>query len=265
MKRRAARPRRIRRARGSHPQRACRPQLRAARADGGGGRPRDAARRTHRHAAVAERRQRRRHRPRRPEPERIRRALLAPGLRLPRGRRPRRGLARRPQAQSVRHGARLDLPPGTRRVLSRRPVGVRGGRRRPRAAGAGASAALLADNVAVGTPRHAAPTTWSPTRGRIATSSRTSGRSRRSPLAEEPAAATRERAQAWLRLHGYEPTTLRLSAFKRLGARVASANVAFDDHPNEKRFSDRIETVTVDSVFRWLQRDGLGGAVQVIR
>ena len=57
------------------------------------------------------------------------------------------------------------------------------------------------------------------------------------------------RAQAWLRLHGYEPTTLRLSALKRLGARVTSANVAFDDHPNEKRFSDRIETVTVDSVF----------------
>ena len=84
-------------------------------------------------------------------------------------------------------------------------------------------------------------------------------------LAEDPAAATRERAQAWLRLHGYEPTTLHLSAFKRLGARIVSANVAFDDHPNEKRFSDRIETVTVDSVFRWLERDGLGGTVQVIR
>ena len=84
-------------------------------------------------------------------------------------------------------------------------------------------------------------------------------------LAEDPAAATRARAQAWLRLHGYEPTTLHLSAFKRLGARVVSANVAFDDHPNEKRFSDRIETVTVDSVFRWLERDGLGGPVQVIR
>jgi hypothetical protein len=84
-------------------------------------------------------------------------------------------------------------------------------------------------------------------------------------LAEDPAAATRERAQAWLRLHGYEPTTLRLSAFKRLGARMVSANVTFDDHPNEKRFSDRIETVTVDSVFRWLERDGLGGTVEVIR
>jgi len=84
-------------------------------------------------------------------------------------------------------------------------------------------------------------------------------------MAEEPAADSRERAQAWLRLHGYEPTTLHLSAMKRLGARLMSANVAFDDHPNEKRFADRIETVTVDSVFRWLERDGLGGRVEVIR
>ncbi len=31
------------------------------------------------------------------------------------------------------------------------------------------------------------------------------------------------------------------------------------------RFEGRIETVTVDSVFRWLERDGLGGPVQVVR
>jgi hypothetical protein len=84
-------------------------------------------------------------------------------------------------------------------------------------------------------------------------------------FAEAPEASTRPRAQAWLRLRGYEPTTLRLSAFKRLGAQLVGANVAFDDHPNEKRFADRIETVTVDSVFRWLEREGLGGPAQVIR
>ncbi|MEO8806111.1 MAG: DUF2145 domain-containing protein [Burkholderiaceae bacterium] len=84
-------------------------------------------------------------------------------------------------------------------------------------------------------------------------------------MTQDPAASTRERAQAWLKLQGYQPTTLHISAFKRLGARVGTANVAFDDHPNEKRFSDRIETVTVDSVFAWLNRSGLGGAVQVIR
>ncbi len=84
-------------------------------------------------------------------------------------------------------------------------------------------------------------------------------------MTQDPAASTRERAQAWLKLQGYQPTTLHISAFKRLGARMTAANVAFDDHPNDKRFSDRIETVTVDSVFAWLNRSGLGGHVQVIR
>ena len=84
-------------------------------------------------------------------------------------------------------------------------------------------------------------------------------------MTQEPAAQTRARAQAWLQLQGYQPTTLRISALKRLGARVTAANVAFDDHPNEKRFTDRIETVTVDSVFAWLNRSGLSGPVQVIR
>ena len=83
--------------------------------------------------------------------------------------------------------------------------------------------------------------------------------------AHDPSAATRPQAQAWLQAQGYEPTTLRLGALTRLGARVTAANVAFDDHPNEKRFTDRIETVTVDSVFAWLNRSGLGEPVRVIR
>jgi hypothetical protein len=65
---------------------------------------------------------------------------------------------------------------------------------------------------------------------------------------------SRPQAQAWLQSSGYLPTTLKLGALTRLGGRVTAANIAFDDHPNEKRFSDRIETVTVDSVFNWLQR-----------
>ena len=78
-------------------------------------------------------------------------------------------------------------------------------------------------------------------------------------------APSRERAQAWLKLHGYTPSVLHIGALKRLGARMTKANIAFDDHPNEKRFSDRIETVTVDSVFAWLGRTSLGGTVQVVR
>jgi hypothetical protein len=84
-------------------------------------------------------------------------------------------------------------------------------------------------------------------------------------MTQDDAATSRERAQTWLRLTGYEPTTLHLSALARLGARATQANVAFDDHPNQKRFTDRIETVTVDSVFAWLNCTGMGSAIQVIR
>jgi hypothetical protein len=84
-------------------------------------------------------------------------------------------------------------------------------------------------------------------------------------MTQDPAATTRERAQAWLKLHGYQPTPLRLSPMTRLGARMTAANIAFDDHPHAKRFSDRIETVTVDSVFTWLQHSRLGAAPLVIR
>jgi hypothetical protein len=76
---------------------------------------------------------------------------------------------------------------------------------------------------------------------------------------------SRASAQAWLQAAGYQPTALKLGPLTRLGARASAANVAFDDHPNEKRFSDRIETVTVDSVFQWLQRSGLGAAPATLR
>ncbi len=83
--------------------------------------------------------------------------------------------------------------------------------------------------------------------------------------AQEPAASTRPRAQAWLRLQGYEPAVLHLSAFTRLGARIGSAHVAFDDHPARQRFADRIETVTADSVFAWLARSGPGAPALTVR
>ncbi|MBK6472603.1 MAG: DUF2145 domain-containing protein [Betaproteobacteria bacterium] len=84
-------------------------------------------------------------------------------------------------------------------------------------------------------------------------------------MAMEPGASTRERAQAWLQFKGYQPSTLRLNAMTRLGARMTAANIAFDDHPNDKRYGDRIETVTADSVFQWLERAALAGRVQVVR
>jgi hypothetical protein len=83
--------------------------------------------------------------------------------------------------------------------------------------------------------------------------------------AMDAGATDRRRAQAWLQLRGYTPTTLRIDPLTRLGGRMTKANIAFDDHPNEKRFSDRIETVTADSVFAWLQRSGLGERPVLVR
>ncbi len=84
--------------------------------------------------------------------------------------------------------------------------------------------------------------------------------------AMEPASVRqRAQAQAWLRFKGYEPSVLKIGPLTRLGGRVTAANVAFDDHPPEKRFSDRIETVTVDSALVWLERAQLAGAPQVTR
>ena len=76
---------------------------------------------------------------------------------------------------------------------------------------------------------------------------------------------SRVQAQAWLRYKNFQPTTLTLGPLTRLGGRISAANVAFDDHPNEKRYSDRIETVTVDAMFAWMQAAGFGGSPQALR
>ena len=81
----------------------------------------------------------------------------------------------------------------------------------------------------------------------------------------QPQVKSRAEAQAWLQNRGYTPAVLRLGTLTRLGARATQANIAFDDHPNEKRFADRIETASVDSVFSFLQRSGLGGAMVLTR
>lgn len=72
--------------------------------------------------------------------------------------------------------------------------------------------------------------------------------------APEGAVATRQQAQAWLKQEGYQPTTLRIGAVERLGGRLFRANIAFDDHPNELRFSDQINTVTVESIAAFVKR-----------
>jgi hypothetical protein len=83
-------------------------------------------------------------------------------------------------------------------------------------------------------------------------------------LAPEGTITSREMAQAWLKQAGFTPATLTLGPLKRLGGRATRANIAFDDHPNERRFADKIDTTTVESVVQFLQQKDGGAKRQVL-
>ena len=72
--------------------------------------------------------------------------------------------------------------------------------------------------------------------------------------ARDAPVATRQQAQAWLKLAGFEPITVEIDALTRLGGRMFRANIAFDDHPFDRRMAGQIDTVTVESVIRFLER-----------
>jgi len=63
---------------------------------------------------------------------------------------------------------------------------------------------------------------------------------------------TRAEAQAWLRRQRYDPATIEIPAAVRLGARMFRANVAFDDHPFDRRMAGRIDTVSADALLRFV-------------
>lgn len=73
-------------------------------------------------------------------------------------------------------------------------------------------------------------------------------------MAPEGDVATRAEAQKWLKEVGFEPTLLNIPAMTRLGGRMFKANIAFNDHPGEYRWSDRIYVVTVDAIFDFLRK-----------
>jgi hypothetical protein len=70
----------------------------------------------------------------------------------------------------------------------------------------------------------------------------------------EDIANYRIKAQSWLQSNQYQPDTISLSALTRLGARLFKANISFDDHPFGRRMAGKIDTVTVESVARFLQK-----------
>lgn len=63
----------------------------------------------------------------------------------------------------------------------------------------------------------------------------------------------RSKAQSWLRLAGYKPIAVHVSTAARLGGRMFKANIAFDDHPFDRRMAGQIDTVTVESVMRFVK------------
>jgi hypothetical protein len=72
--------------------------------------------------------------------------------------------------------------------------------------------------------------------------------------ASEFAIADRAKAQQWLKLAGYAPLTVHVPTAQRLGARLFRANVEFDDHPFGRRAAGQIDTVTVESVMRFVKQ-----------
>jgi len=66
----------------------------------------------------------------------------------------------------------------------------------------------------------------------------------------------RNTAQRWLKTRGFAPITVEVPAWKRLGGRLFRANIAFDDHPFGRRMAGQIDTTTVDSIVRFLERRG---------
>jgi len=71
-------------------------------------------------------------------------------------------------------------------------------------------------------------------------------------VARDAGIATRADAQAWLKAARYLPITVEIDALTRLGGRMFRANVAFDDHPFDRRMAGAIDTVTVESIERFL-------------
>ena len=77
--------------------------------------------------------------------------------------------------------------------------------------------------------------------------------------------AGRSETQQWLKTNAYAPTTLDIPAMTRLGGRMFRANIAFDDHPSERRWAGQIDTVTVESVFAFVAARDPGSRRVLVR
>ena len=76
---------------------------------------------------------------------------------------------------------------------------------------------------------------------------------------------TRGDAQRWLKAANFEPITIHVNSLQRLGARATRANVAFDDHPFNRRMAGQIDTVTVEAVVAFIQHRDPGARQLTLR
>jgi hypothetical protein len=75
----------------------------------------------------------------------------------------------------------------------------------------------------------------------------------------------RTSAQTWLKSKFFKPSTLEISAAKRLGARMFKANIAFDDHPTDRRMAGLIDVVTVDSIVDFLEKSQMITSKKIVK
>lgn len=71
------------------------------------------------------------------------------------------------------------------------------------------------------------------------------------------AGSGRSLAQRLMRADGFEPDLLHIPYTQRLVGALSMPNVSFTDHPLGTRLSGRYPVVTVDAIFRFLQRERL--------
>jgi hypothetical protein len=68
---------------------------------------------------------------------------------------------------------------------------------------------------------------------------------------------SREEAQAWMKVACYKPSVLDVGAMTRLGGRMFTQNVFFDDHPSELRWNGKITVNTGDAVLHFVATRGV--------
>jgi len=73
-------------------------------------------------------------------------------------------------------------------------------------------------------------------------------------MAAKGAVVSHADAHRWLREAGYTPSQVKISPLQRLGARLFSANVRFDDHDVRETENGRYQIVSVESVINLVVR-----------